>query len=40
MEMIHFLSPCAGVIYDMVLKVVEKYGRFEIKGAKSFKEDL
>ena len=37
MEMIHFLSGCAGVIYDMVLKFVEKYGRLEIKGQNASK---
>ena len=40
MEMIHFLSGCPGVIYDMVLKVVEKYGRLEIKGQKASKKTL
>ena len=32
--MIHFLSACPGVIYDMVFKVVEKYGRLEKKASK------
>ena len=40
MEMIHFLSDCPGVIYDMVLKVVEKYGRLEITGQNASKKTL
>ena len=38
MDMIHFLSGRSGVIYDMVLKVMKKYGRLEIKGQKASKK--
>jgi len=38
MEMIHFLSGRPGVISDMVLIVVEKYGRLDIKGQKASKK--
>ena len=40
METIVFLSALPCVIYDMVLQVVEKYGRLEIKGQNASKKTL
>lgn len=40
METILFLSALPDVIYDMVLKVIEKYSRLEIKGQKASKKTL